>query len=144
MSYDQLFTLANGIALASWMLLILFPFRPLLHRVLPGVSVMLFCVAYVFLLQKVLKVDDFRQFATLQGVQSLFANPGAVLVGWLHYLAFDLMAGLFIAQNAAKHGIKYYWLIPCLLLTFMMGPVGLFLYFLLRWHFTRNYFADNY
>ena len=37
---------------------------------------------------------------TLAGVQTLFTVPEMVLIGWLHYLAFDLFAVLWIAQRS--------------------------------------------
>jgi hypothetical protein len=74
----------------------------------------------------------------------LFTNPRLVTAGWIHYLAFDLLAGLFIRNNAQKHGISHWILIPCLLFTFMFGPVGLLLYLLIRWMITKSYFADNF
>jgi ABC-type antimicrobial peptide transport system permease subunit len=54
------------------------------------------------------------------------------------------MAGLFIASNAAKHGIKHAFIIPCLILTFMLGPVGLLLYLIIRWAITKNWWAENF
>jgi len=72
-------------------------------------------------------------FFTLAGVQQLFANPWAALAGWLHYLAFDLFIGSWEVRNARRVGIPHWQVIPCLFLTFMLGPVGLLVYFVLRW-----------
>lgn len=144
MSNENLFSLANGIALIAWMVLIIFPYRPFTNKVLIGVVVTMLCIVYAVLVYQMLQPGDFKKFATLEGVTSLLSVPGAALAGWIHYLAFDLMTGLFIANNAAKHGIAYGWLLPCLVLTFMLGPVGLLLYFLFRWALTKYYFADNY
>ena len=144
MSYDTLFKLANAIALFSWVLLLVFPFRPITNRILIGVTVSILCVVYSVLVYSMLQPTDFGKFNSLDGVISLLSSRGAALAGWMHYLAFDLMTGLFIANNAAKHGIGHAWLLPCLVLTFMLGPVGLLLYFLTRWALTRHYFATNY
>jgi hypothetical protein len=144
MSNDSLFSLVNGIALIGWLILIIFPFRPFTNRLLIGVIVTILCITYAVLVYKMLQPGDFKKFMTLEGVSSLLAVPGAALTGWIHYLAFDLMTGLFIAHNAAKHGIGYAWVLPCLLLTFILGPIGLLLYFLLRWALTKYYFADNF
>jgi hypothetical protein len=35
-------------------------------------------------------------------------------------------------------------LLPCLLVTFMLGPIGLLLYLLIRVVKTKQYFASNY
>jgi hypothetical protein len=74
----------------------------------------------------------------------LFKNRTLVTAGWVHYLAFDLLTGIFIRKNAQKHGINHWLIVPCLLFTFMLGPIGLLLYLLLRWVITKNYFANNY
>ncbi len=144
MSNDTLFTLVNGIALVGWLILIIFPFRPFTNRLLIGVVVTLLCITYAVLVYKMLQPGDFKKFMTLDGVSSMLAVPGTALAGWIHYLALDLVTGLFIAHNATKHGIGYAWVLPCLLLTFILGPVGLLLYFLFRWALTKYYFADNF
>jgi Domain of unknown function (DUF4281) len=64
-------------------------------------------------------------FGSLQQVQLLFSRPGPLAAGWLHYLAFDLFVGTWIARQAADAGIAHLWVLPCLLLTFLFGPAGL-------------------
>ena len=71
-------------------------------------------------------------FASLAGVISLFKSPRVVLAGWIHYLAFDLMVGLFIVTDAVRQGIGHGWLLPVLLLTLMFGPAGLLMYLAMR------------
>ena len=144
MSYDQLFRLVNIIALLSWIVLAIFPFRPFTNKLLIGLVVSLLCLFYSVLVYRILQPGDLEKFQTLQGVMSLLSTPGAALAGWVHYLAFDLMTGLFIANNAAKHGIKYLWVLPCLVFCFMLGPLGLLLYLLIRWSLTKCYFAENF
>ncbi|MCU0404230.1 MAG: ABA4-like family protein [Chitinophagaceae bacterium] len=144
MSPETIFSVTNALALFSWIFLLLFPFRPLTNKVLIGVPVTLLAIAYAWLVFQSLSPGDFEKFQTLEGITSLFSVPGAVLVGWIHYLAFDLMAGLFIANNAAKHGIRHIVIVPCLIFTFMLGPVGLLLYLIIRWSLTKQWFADNF
>jgi hypothetical protein len=74
----------------------------------------------------------------------LFDNPVMVTAGWIHYLAFDLLAGIFIKRNGIKHNISHWLFVPCLLLTFMFGPMGLLVYLLVRFIKTRQYFASNF
>jgi hypothetical protein len=50
----------------------------------------------------------------------------------VHYLAFDLLVGSWIIQDARKCRINHLYCIPFLLMTFMIGPVGYFAYWLLR------------
>lgn len=77
---------------------------------------------------------DFQAFSTLQGVMSLMGSgrKEAALAGWIHYLAFDLVAGSYILRDGQSRGIHHGWLIPSMLLCFMLGPSGLLLYGLVR------------
>jgi hypothetical protein len=71
-------------------------------------------------------------FGSVAEVQALFAQPGALVAGWLHYLAFDLFVGAWIAERGAALGLPHWQLVPILLLTFMFGPAGLLAFVLLR------------
>jgi hypothetical protein len=143
MSNETIFSIASGIALISWLILIIFAYKPWVAKILLGVPIALLCVTYLLLVFQTLQPADFEKFNTLAGVTSLMSVPGAALVGWIHYLAFDLMTGLYIATNASKLGIRQLLIIPCLLATFMLGPVGLLLYLLIRWAHTQHWFSYN-
>jgi hypothetical protein len=65
-------------------------------------------------------------------VKTLFTQERAILAGWVHYLAFDFFIGCWMVMDAAERGIKHLLVVPCMLLTFMFGPVGLMLYVGLR------------
>ena len=41
-------------------------------------------------------------FGSLAEVRQLFERPGLLAAGWLHYLAFDLFVGTWIARDAAQ------------------------------------------
>jgi hypothetical protein len=62
------------------------------------------------------------------GVTTFFADPGLRLLGWVHYLAFDLLVGSWEVEEARKTGIARWKLTLCLLLTFMLGPIGLLVF----------------
>ena len=55
-----------------------------------------------------------------------------MLVGWVHYLAFDLWVGAWETEEAERRGMPHAALVPCLALTFLAGPVGLLLFLVLR------------
>jgi hypothetical protein len=63
-------------------------------------------------------------FGSLSQVATLFTSRWALLAGWTHYLAFDLLVGSWEARDARAHGIPHWLVLPCLFLTFMFGPAG--------------------
>ena len=145
MSPDSVFQICSSIAMLGWfVLLILSPFWIGFDKFLIGVVITLFAIVYAWLIFQVFRPEDFQKFGSLNGVMELFTDKTAVTAGWVHYLAFDLFTGIWIKKNANKYGIHHLILVPCLLLTFMLGPIGLLLYLGIRAIKTKQYFASNY
>ena len=145
MSPDSVFQTCSTIAIVGWLVLILIsPFWSSFDKFLIGIVITLFALVYAWLIFQVFRAEDFEKFGSLTGVMELFTDKTAVTAGWVHYLAFDLLTGIWIKKNAQKYGIHHLILIPCLLLTFMLGPIGLLLYLLIRALKTKQYFASNY
>ena len=145
MSPDSVFQTCSTIAMVGWLVLIIIsPFWSSFDKFLIGIVITLFAIVYAWLIFQVFRPEDFEKFGSLNGVMELFTNKTAVTAGWVHYLAFDLLTGIWIKKNAQQYGISHLMLIPCLLLTFMLGPIGLLLYLLVRIIKTKQYFASNY
>lgn len=145
MSADSIFSICSSIAMFGWVILIVAsPFWRGADKFLIGIVVTLLAIVYAWCIGQSFHPDDFQKFGTLDGVMGLFTNKTAVTAGWVHYLAFDLLTGIWIKKNADKYGISHWVLIPCLFFTFMMGPVGLLMYLVVRLIKTKHYFADNY
>lgn len=71
-------------------------------------------------------------FGSIEGVRAIFASDAGVTIGWIHYLAFDLFVGLWIARDADAKGFSRFVQAPVLLATFLAGPLGLVVWLLLR------------
>ena len=145
MSPDSVFQTCNMIAMAGWLiLLIMSPLWTSFDKFLIGIVIALLAIVYAWLIFQVFTPGDFEKFGSLNGVMELFTNRTAVTAGWVHYLAFDLLTGIWIKKNAQKYNIHHLVLVPCLLLTFMLGPIGLLLYLVIRAIKAKQYFASNY
>ncbi|MFK8057893.1 MAG: ABA4-like family protein [Saprospiraceae bacterium] len=138
MSPDTLFSIASMIAFLGWLALILLP-KPWRYRVPIALCAPALAVLYAVLIFPVLKGMDPAAFSTLDGVMSLQGSELAALVGWVHYLAFDLIVGWVIANDADLLRINRWLVVPALLLTFMLGPVGWLIYLLIRVASKRGY-----
>jgi hypothetical protein len=138
MTPEQIFSIANTVALLSWILLAVLPGRRWVTRVVTGTAVpLLFAVLYVGIL-----VSMFSRtaggFSTLTAVATLFSNPWLLLAGWVHYLAFDLLIGSWELEDSRERGIPHWLVVPCLILTFLVGPAGWLLYKVLQSTRTRS------
>ena len=145
MSPDSIFQLCSTIAMIGWLILIIAsPFVVEIDKFILGVVITLFCIVYLWLVIESFSPSDVKKFGSLDGVMELFQNKTMLTAGWVHYLAFDLFAGLWIKRNSLKFGIPHLVLVPILFLTFMLGPIGLLLYLLVRMVKTKRWFATNF
>lgn len=65
-------------------------------------------------------------FGSLYELRLLFSNDWALLGGWVHYLAFDLIIGGKVSDECERVGLVSWWKrAPFLLVTFLFGPLGL-------------------
>lgn len=132
MPLDLIFSVANGLALLGWILLAVAPrWRFTRMAVLSGGVSLLLAALYVVLVS-VYFGDAQGGFGSLPEVVELFKSPPIVLLGWVHYLAFDLFIGAWELRDAQARGVPHLAVVPCLFLTLMFGPVGLLLYFGVR------------
>lgn len=132
MNPDILFNVCNMTALAGWLLLVAAPrwkwTQPIAAVILPLV------LAAVYLSLVVVHFGKTEGgYDSLAAVAQLFQNPNVLLGGWIHYLAFDLFIGSWELRDAQRHGIHHLAVIPCLILTFWFGPIGLLAYVVLRY-----------
>jgi hypothetical protein len=142
MSLDQVFSISNNLALIGWLFLLIVPNWKWTFKIVIGVMVTILAILYITFIIQAMNPEDMGSFGSLEGVMALFTNKAAVLAGWIHYLAFDLMVGIFIVNDSIKSKVNRFLVIPCLLLTFMLGPTGLLLYLIIRWIRTRQYFVE--
>jgi hypothetical protein len=132
MTAEQVFSIANLIAVAGWLILIVAGrIRWITSLVTGAILPLLFAVLYSFLVAAHWG-EKTGGFGTLAQVRALFSNDWLLLAGWVHYLAFDLFIGSWQVRDAQKHDIPHLLLVPGLLLTFMFGPIGLLLYCIVR------------
>lgn len=136
MDWGLVFNGANLMAMVSWAALILLPRWPALLSALLYLGVGVLCLLYAGILTALLTGfatgSDGGNFTSIEGVRTLFGSDAGLTLGWVHYLAFDLFVGLWIARDGDAKGISRILQAPVLLATFLFGPVGLLVWLIAR------------
>lgn len=135
MDFERFFSAVNMLVLPGWLLLVFLPrWRYSAGFVASCLVPALLAICYLGLFLAYFRSHEagFSAFNSLAGVKSLFQTDALLLAGWIHYLAFDLFVGSWEVRDARRLGIHHLLVVPCLGLTFMLGPVGWLLYFVLR------------
>ncbi|HEU0301589.1 MAG TPA: ABA4-like family protein [Longimicrobium sp.] len=141
--YDSLFNLA-GIAMLGWLLLILLPTWRVTRWAAESAAFPVFLSALYLLgivpLLMQTGLGIMADYGSAEGVRGLLANPDVALVAWIHILAFDQLAALFIYRDNLQHRHVPMPVQSVLLFaTLMFGPAGFLAYYLLRaWSRSRR------
>jgi hypothetical protein len=141
--WQFLFTLTNVIAFAAWAMLAFLPRKPMVMATVLFFGVGLLCLAYAVMFVLLFggiadpvrvagaAVPDLTDYS-IHGLRALFMSDGGIVLGWTHYLAFDLFIGQWIARDADNKGFHRLFQLPFLFLTLMAGPIGLLLWLAVR------------
>lgn len=130
-------SIGNQAAMAGWAILILLPRWDAIILVPKYLIPLGLCLFYpLFFLPEF--AGSGGGFGSLDAIATLFQNPRILAAGWLHYLAFDLFVGAWIAQDADRLGAPRTIQAGLLAMTFMFGPVGLALYLVARAFFVMS------
>ncbi len=132
LSPDAMFSFASSAAMIGWVILILAPRRYDLLFFIPQFFIPLgLALLYAGLIfSHIYTVGG--GFGSIADVRALFGKDEVLLAGWVHYLAFDLFIGAWIARQADALGVPRLIQTVILLATFMFGPVGLALFLLMK------------
>jgi hypothetical protein len=132
MTSEIVFSLTSPLAMLGWLALACAPLAPRAAQIAAGLVIPLVLALIYAALMLVHFPTASGGFGSLADVEALFANPWLLLAGWIHFLAFDLLIGAWIARTAAREGMAHGLVLPCLFLTLMAGPAGWLLFQALR------------
>ncbi|MEM6726341.1 MAG: ABA4-like family protein [Bacteroidota bacterium] len=133
MELQSWFSLVNTLILLPWALMLFLPkWKWTKTLIYSYIFQVLLGILYLVWFGMNLSSFDLGAFSEIDQLAKAFSNPELAFIGWIHYLAFDLFVGAWILKDGQEKSIAHWKLIPCLLFSFMMGPVGLLLYLGLR------------
>ncbi|MFI7547107.1 ABA4-like family protein [Actinoplanes sp. NPDC049599] len=129
-----LFGLTFAVAAPFWALMILLPGWSWTRRIIASPLIVL----PVVLIYAVLVIPAFGEVLpavaspTLDGVRELLGTADGAAAGWAHMIAFDLFVGRWSWLDSRDRGVPALVMAPVLLLTILLGPLGLLAYLLVR------------
>lgn len=133
MTPTEVFSVVNTAVLPMWLLMIVLPkwkaTRFLIDFKIIPLALALVYAIYIF---QAMQIGGGMDFGSLTAIMTLFTEENAVLAGWVHYLAFDLLVGMWMLDENKKLKIHQLLLLPCLIGTFIFGPLGFVLFMIIK------------
>ena len=141
---EMLYYWVNLGVLPFWLILIFFPHSNLCKYFVTSIfPLFILCGAYIFILYKsYLNSYDFNNnfnlYLGVENISDLFEDKSYLIMFWIHFISINLFAGGWIAKDSQKFSINKFFLIAPLVVTYLIGPLGLLLYWLIRIFYAKS------
>ena len=141
---DMLYYWVNLGVLPFWLILIFFPTSNLCRYFVTSIfPIFILSGTYVFLLYKsYLNSYDFNSnFSLYMGIDDttdLFSNKNFLMMFWIHFISINLFTGGWIVKDSQKFAINKFLISIPLIITYLIGPLGLLTYWLIRIFYAKN------
>ena len=137
-STEMIYLWLNLGVIPFWIILIFFPQSKICNYIVVSIfpffllSLVYSYLLYLFYMTGYNYNQNFSLYLGLDNLRSLFSENAFLLLFWIHFLGVNLFCGCWIVKDSQKFNIsKYVNFIP-LFITYFIGPIGLFLYWLIR------------
>ena len=143
-SIDMLYYWVNLGVLPFWLILIFFPTSNLCRYFVTSIfPIFILSGAYIFLLYKsYLNSYNFNSnFSLYMGIDDttdLFSNKNFLMMFWIHFISINLFTGGWIVKDSQKFVINKFLISIPLIITYLIGPLGLLTYWLIRIFYAKN------
>ena len=130
--------------LPFWLILIFFPNSNLSRYFVTSIfPILILSGAYIFILYKsYLNSYDFDNnfslYLSIDHLSDLFTDKSYLMMFWIHFISINLFTGGWIVRDSQKLSINKILVIIPLVITYLIGPIGLFFYWLIRIFYAKN------
>ena len=141
---EMLYLWVNLGVLPFWFILIFFPQSQLCKYFVTSIFPMFILTGtYIFMLYKSYInsydfINNFNLYLGINELSDLFSDKTFLMIFWLHFVSINLFTGGWIVKDSQKLSVNKILLILPLLITYLIGPLGLFVYWLIRIFYAKN------
>ena len=130
--------------LPFWLILIFFPSSNLSRFFVTSIlPIFLLSGAYIFVLYKSFIgsydfLSNFELYLSISNLSNLFSNNLFLMLFWIHFVSINLFVGGWIVRDSQKYYINKILVAFPLIITYLIGPLGLFIYWLIRIFYAKS------
>ena len=141
---ETLYMWVNLGVLPFWFILIFFP-QSQLARIFVASIFPIFVLSgvYIFVLYKSYLIGydfsiNFTLYLGLDELSRLFEDHLYLMLFWTHFIATNLFVGGWIVKDSQKYYINKVLVSIPLIITYLIGPIGLFIYWIIRIFYAKR------
>ena len=141
---DIIYLWLNIGVIPFWLVLVFFPSSKICSFFVSSIfPIVMFSSIYLYLIYFFFVSDydfssNFALYLSLDNLKDLFSNDGFLIIFWTHFLAINLFCGSWIVKDSQKYNISKYLVFFPILITYFIGPLGLFFYWIIRIFYAKR------
>ena len=141
---EMLYYWVNLGVLPFWLILIFFPNSNLSRYFVTSIfPILILSGSYVFILYKSYLnsydfVNNFSLYLGIDRLSDLFTDRSYLMMFWIHFISINLFTGGWIVRDSQKLSINKILVSIPLVITYLIGPIGLFFYWLIRIFYSKS------
>ena len=141
---EMIFLWLNLGVLPFWLILVVFPQSQICRVFTVSIfPIFVLSLAYGYLVYMVFKegydfLNNFELYLGLKSISNLFLNPSFLILFWVHFLSINLFCGGWMVKDSQKFEINKFMMSFPLLITYLIGPIGLTLYWIIRLFYAKR------
>ena len=141
---EMIYLWLNIGVLPFWFMLIFFPQSKICKIFISSIfPTFIFTTIYCYLIYTIFKsgynfLNNFNLYFGINDLVALFSDDSFLILFWIHFLAINLFCGSWIAHDYQKFGISKFLVFIPLIVTYFIGPLGIFLYWIIRIFYAKK------
>ena len=141
---EMIFLWLNLGVLPFWFILIVFPQSQICKVFTASIfPIFLLSLAYGYLIHMFFNegynfLENFKLYLGLNSISGLFSDQSFLILFWVHFLSINLFCGSWMVKDSQKFGINKFLMSLPLLITYLIGPIGLTIYWFIRIFYAKR------
>jgi len=141
---EMIYLWLNIGVLPFWFLLMFFPQTKICKIFTTSVfPIFILSMIYCYLIYTIFKngynfLDNFSLYFDIKNLVALFSNNSFLILFWIHFLAINLFCGSWIVKDYQKFNISKFLIFIPLIITYFIGPLGIFLYWIIKIFYAKK------
>ena len=141
---DMIYLWINIGIIPFWFILMFFPNSKVCGIFVSSVfpifilSVIYLYLVYYFFITGYNFDENFNLYLGLDSLNELFNEKAFLIIFWTHFLAINLFCGSWIVNDSRKFSMSKILVFFPLIITYFVGPLGIFIYWLIRIFFAKS------
>ena len=130
--------------LPFWLTLIFFPQSNFTKYFVTSIfPIILLGGSYIFVLYKAYLsaydfYSNFELYLSISNLSNLFTSNTFLILFWIHFVSINLFVGGWIVRDSQKLLIGKILVAVPLVITYLIGPLGIFIYWLIRIFYAKS------